>query len=96
MTVEHINQIAEEYADMYMDLNIPLISKKDNIRNTFIREAKTVLSILSERYYIVEKDKVDEEYNKLFNRFYSGDIKYLTGRRDELTTLFHPTIVNKV
>lgn len=65
MTIEQVNQIAEEYADMYMDQNIPLISKKDNIRNTFIQNAKTVISILSKRYCIVEKEKVVETYNDI-------------------------------
>ncbi|MCM1484066.1 MAG: SAM-dependent methyltransferase [Muribaculaceae bacterium] len=57
MTPEEIKKIAEEYADMYMERYIPQVSKKDNIRNTFIREAMTILIVLTERYYLIEKGK---------------------------------------
>lgn len=98
MTKDQIRQIAEEYADMYMERNIPLVSKKDNIRNTFIQDAYTVLSILTERYCVVARSKVVEEYNKIRSAIYFDDMgttKFVDGRIFELEHLFGTETFNK-
>lgn len=86
MTQDEIKKIAEEYADIHMQKNIPLVKKTDNIRNAFVQDATRVLSDLSESYFIVEKSKVRELY-KDCEQMIDVYPSMVNGYANKLTTL---------
>lgn len=82
MSEEEITALAREYAE-----------KHDNI-SMFYHIARDLLTTLQDRYYIIEKHKVEEEYNLALSNFEkAGSIRplnqsYFDGRSDVIKSLF--------
>lgn len=99
MTPDQIRQVAEEYARTQMDdldqgyWDEERLSDRayNSILDEYIESVIPIVQFIAERFCIVERSKVVEEYNKIKKGIYFDDMettKFVDGRIFELEHLF--------
>lgn len=68
MTDEDIRKLAEEYAEHKSPIQeyLRAYDKRDNLNEAYRKEALSVLKFLSDKFCIVEKEKVEALQNEIY------------------------------
>lgn len=98
MNKDLIKKISKEFAEQHIHKEPDLRDEDRNeMVNTVSDFAEDIIKYINEHYYIVDKDKVNNEIHHLTHGVFCDDMqttKYIQGRKDIITEFFAISILN--